>query len=118
MSNMAGIVDAKSNRQDNVDAGDDVNGDPPEVEEADEVDEGEEDSGKDKETEAETAKEEQGDDEHGKEGKTKVPPELPAYDLVGLPRRVDQGVAEGRRQPRVFDDRLDRVARWRVLLRP
>ena len=115
---MAGIVDAKSNRQDNVDAGDDVDGDPPEVEEADEVDEGEEDGGEDKETEAETAKEEQGDDEHGKEGKTKVPPELPAYDLVGLPGRVDQGVAEGRRQPRVFDDRLDRVARWRVLMWP
>ena len=43
MSNMAGIVDAKSNRQDNVDAGDDVDGDPPEVEEADDVSEGEDD---------------------------------------------------------------------------
>ena len=41
MSNMAGIVDAKSNRQDNVDAGDDVDGDLPEVEEADDVGEGE-----------------------------------------------------------------------------
>ena len=43
MGNMAGIVDAKSNRQDNVDAGDDVDGDPPEVEEADDVGEGEQD---------------------------------------------------------------------------
>ena len=109
---MAGIVDTESDRKDDIDAGDDIDGYAPEVEEADEVDEGEEDGGEDKETEAETAKEEQGDDEHGKEGKTKVPPELTTYDLVGLPGRVDQGVAEGRRQSRVFDDRLDRVARW------
>ena len=37
------VVNAKTNGEDNVDAGDDVNGDAPEVEEADDVGEGEDD---------------------------------------------------------------------------
>ena len=41
MSNVTRIVNTESNREDNTDAGDNVNGDAPEVKEANEVDKGE-----------------------------------------------------------------------------
>ena len=43
MSNVARVVNTESNGEDDADAGDDVNGDAPEVEEADDVREGEDD---------------------------------------------------------------------------
>ena len=41
MSNVTRIVNTESNGKDDADAGDDVNGDAPEVKEADEVNKGE-----------------------------------------------------------------------------
>jgi len=115
---MAGIVDTEPNSKDDVNAGDDVDGDAPEVKEAYEVDEGEEDGGEDEDAEPDAAEEEEGDDEHGKQGEPQVPPELAPDDLVGLPGSVHQRVAEGRRKSRVFYYRLDRVPSRRVLVRP
>ena len=115
---MAGIVDTESDRKDDIDAGYDIDGYAPEVEEADEVDEGEEDGGEDEDAEAEAAKEEEGDDKHGQQGEPKVPPELATNDLVRLPGGVHQRVAERCRQSGVFDDRLDGVPSRRVLVRP
>ena len=43
MADVDAVVNAKANGEDYVDAGDDVNGDAPEVEEADDVGEGEDD---------------------------------------------------------------------------
>ena len=43
MADVDTVVDAKANGEDYVDAGDDVDGDAPEVEEADDVREGEDD---------------------------------------------------------------------------
>ena len=43
MADVDAVVNAKANGEDYVDAGDDVNGDAPEVEEADDVSEGEDD---------------------------------------------------------------------------
>ena len=61
MSNMAGIVDAKSNRQDNVDAGDDVDGDVPKVEESDDVRQTERHHKNDHQTDLDVAQEEERD---------------------------------------------------------
>ena len=118
MSNVARIVNTESNSEDDADAGDDVNGDAPEVEETYEVNEGEKDGGEDKDTEAEAAKEEEGDDQHREQGKPQVPPQFTPNDLVRLPGGIHQGVAEGSRQARVFYDRLDGVPSRRVLVRP
>ena len=43
MTDVDAVVNAKADGEDDVDAGDDVDGDPPEVEEADDVGEGEQD---------------------------------------------------------------------------
>ena len=43
MGNMAGIVDTEADRKDDIDAGDDIDGDAPEVEEPDDVGEGQDD---------------------------------------------------------------------------
>ena len=118
VGNMAGIVDTEPNSKDDVNAGDDVDGDAPEVKEAYEVDEGEEDGGEDEDAEPDAAEEEEGDNEHSKQGEPQVPPELAPDDLVGLPGSVHQRVAEGRRKSRVFYYRLDRVPSRRVLVRP
>ena len=94
MGNVAGIIDTKSNSKDDVDAGDDVDGDAPEMEEAYEVNEGEDDGEKDDATEADAAQEEECDNKHSKQGETQIPPELPSNNLVRLPGRIHQGVAE------------------------
>ena len=98
MSNVARVVNTESDGEDDADAGDDVDGDAPEVKEADEVDDGKEDGGKDEEAEAKAAKEEERYDGHGEQNEPQVPPELPADDLVNLPGDVRQGVAERCRQ--------------------
>lgn len=118
MGNMARIVDTEADSKDDIDAGDDVDGDAPEVEEANEVDEGEEDGGEDEDAEAEAAEEKEGDDQDSEQGEPQVPPELASNDLVRLPGGVHQGVAERCRKPGVFDDRLDSVPSRRVLVRP
>ena len=104
MGNMARVVDTESDRKDDIDAGDDVNGDAPEVEETYEVNEGEKDGGEDKDTEAEAAEEEEGDDQHREQGKPQVPPQFTPNDLVRLPGGIHQGVAERSWQARVFYD--------------
>ena len=118
MSNVARIVNTESNSEDDADAGYDVDGDAPEVKEANEVNEGEEDSGEDEKAKAKTAEEEEGDDSHGEQDKPKVPPELPTDDLVNLPGDICQGVTERCRQSRVFYNRLHSVPSRQVLMGP
>ena len=98
MGNVAGIIDTKSNSKDDVDAGDDVDGDAPEMEEAYEVNKGEEDGGNDEKAETKAAEQEKGDDGDGEQDETKVPPKLPPDDLINLPSDIGQRVAERARQ--------------------
>ena len=86
------IVNTKTNCKDNVDAGDDVDGDVPEVEEADNVCEGDDDDADDEDADADVGEEEEGDDGDGSDCQSDVPPELKADDLVRLPGRVDLAV--------------------------
>ena len=104
MSNVARVVDTEPNSKDDADAGDDVDGDAPEVKEANEVDDGKKYGGKDEKAETKASKEEESDDGDGEQDEAQVPPELPADDLVNLPGDVGQGVAECCRQSRVFHD--------------
>ena len=64
MHYVAGVVHAETDGQDDVDTGDDVYGDVPEMEEADNVSESEEDGEEDEETELEVGEEHQSDKEH------------------------------------------------------
>ena len=103
---MARIVDTEADSKDDIDAGDDVDGDAPEVEEANEVDEGEEDGGEDEDAEAEAAEEKEGDDQDSEQGEPQVPPELASNDLVRLPGGVDLDEAEGGGEAGLGDDLL------------
>ena len=47
MCNVGGVVDAEADAEDDVDAGDGVDGEAPEVDHARDVDQGEEDAGQD-----------------------------------------------------------------------
>ena len=60
--NVDRIVNTKTNGEDDVDAGDDVDGDVPEVEEADNVCEGDDDDADDEDADADVGEEEEGDD--------------------------------------------------------
>ena len=61
---MDGVVHTETHRQNYVDAGDDVDGDVPEVKEADDVGETEADHEDDHETDLEVTEEEEGDEDH------------------------------------------------------
>ena len=89
---MNGVVDAEADGQNYVDAGDDVDGDVPEVEEADDVSQGDPDDAHDINADLKVGEKEEGDDEDAGHGKANVPPELKADDLVRLPGRVDLAV--------------------------
>ena len=58
------VVHTETHRQDDVDAGDDVDGDVPEVKEADDVSETQCDHENDHEADLEVTEEEEGDEDH------------------------------------------------------
>ena len=98
IGDVTGIVNTESNGEDDADAGDDVDGDAPDVKEANKIDQGEEDGGNDEKAETEAAEQEKGDDGDGEQDETKVPPKLPPDDLINLPSDIGQRVAERARQ--------------------
>ena len=89
MSEVDTVVHTEAGGEDDVDAGDDVNGDVPEVEGAHHVHQGEHDAGHHHQTEVEVAEHDEGDQPHRQEGQAKVPPQLQRYDGVCLPGLID-----------------------------
>ena len=61
---MDAVVDTEPHGEHDVDAGDDVDGDPPEVEEADDVGETESDHEDDHKADLDVTEEEEGDENH------------------------------------------------------
>ena len=86
---MNAVVHTQSSGQDDVHAGDHVDGDVPEVEGPHHVHQGEHDAGHDHQTEVEVAEHDEGHHPHGQQGQAKVPPELQRNDGVRLPSLVD-----------------------------
>ena len=83
------IVDTEPDGEDDVDARDDVDGDVPEVEEADDVSEGDDDDADDVDADADVCEQHKGDQGHRGHGKPDVSPELKSDYLVCLPGSVD-----------------------------
>ena len=94
MADVDTVVNAQADGKDNVDAGDDVDGDVPEVKETDDVGETEGNHEDDHEADLEVTEEEEGDEDHAGDGEAEVPPELSTNDDVCLPHGVDPGVTE------------------------
>jgi len=94
MTDMNRVVDAQAHCKDNTDARDDVNGDSPKVEEADQVGEREDDHKDDHYADLHVAEEQEGDDEDTKDSERQISPELVANDEVCFPGSVHFTVAE------------------------
>lgn len=89
MSEVNTVVHTEPGGEDDVDTGDHVDGDVPEVEGPDHVDECEHDAGHHHQTEVEVAEHDQGHHAHRQQGQGQVPPELQGDDGVSLPGLVD-----------------------------
>ena len=89
VSEVNAVVHTQSSSQDDVHAGDHVDGDVPEVEGPHHVHQGKHDAGHDHQTQVEVAEHDQGHHPHGQQGQAKVPPELQRNDGVRLPSLVD-----------------------------
>ena len=88
------IIHTKANSQDNVDSGEDIDGDAPEVEEADDVHQGGDDHHEDQDDHEDVAKEEHRDDGHTEDGEQQVPHQLKPDDLIRLPGRINLTMGE------------------------
>ena len=86
---MDAVVHAEPGGEDDVDAGDDVDGDVPEVESADHVHEGEHDAGHHHEAQLQVAEHHEGHRAHRAQGQAQVAPQLARDDGVRLPGLVD-----------------------------
>ena len=91
MADMDTVVDTETHGEHNVDAGDDVDGDVPEVEEPDDVGEADGDHEDDHEADLDVAEEEEGDEDHHCDGEAQVPPQLSPDNDVGFPAGVNLG---------------------------
>ncbi len=82
------VVDAQPDGQHDVDTGDGVDGDAPEVEHAHHVDQGEDDAEQHQAAYLEVGKQKQGYGEDGHHGQAQVAPQLAPNHLVSLPSGV------------------------------
>ena len=106
MPDMNGVIHTETHSQHDVDTADDVDGDVPEMKEANNVHQGEDHSGEDHQRDPHVWEKDEDDDEDGGEGQPDVPQQLVADDLVRLPGGVHLDEAEGGREARLFDDLL------------
>ena len=112
------VVNTKTDSQDNVDSGENVDGETPEVHEATDVDEGEEDADEDHERRDDVRDEKEGSDEDADKGKPNVAVQLVGNHFVRLPGGV--GLGEGKGPPGevgLAQVVLDPVHGWNVFRR-
>ena len=93
---MNAVIHTEPCGEDDVDAGDHVDGDVPEVEGPHHVHQGEHDAGHDHETEVEVSEHDEGHHAHRQQGQAQVPPELQRYDGVCLPGLIDLSTSNNR----------------------
>ena len=74
MTNVYAVIHTQAHRDHDVDAGDDVDGDVPQVEEANDVHQGDPNHHHHHEAHLKVCKQDEGDQEYGSDSETKVPP--------------------------------------------
>ena len=95
MGHVSGVVDTEADGDDDVGAGHSVDGETPEVDEAANVDEGEDHAAEDKQAGPDVEEQHPGGEEDAEDGEKDVPVQLLGDHLVGLPRGV--ALAHGER---------------------
>ena len=89
------VVHTETDGEHDIDTGEDVDGDVPEVQITNNVCEGDGDNAHDIHAYLQVGEEQQGGDEDGSHGKPNVSPQLKTNDLVTLPEAIDLAVVEG-----------------------
>ena len=117
MADVNRVIHAETNRQDYVDTADDVDGDVPEVKEANNVQQSEDHGGEDHHRDPHVGEEDEDDGEDGGQGQPDVPQQFVADDLVRLPGGVDLDEAEGAGEAGLGDDLLHLPLGWDMFLR-
>ena len=117
MADVDGIVNAESNGQYNINTGNDINGDVPEVEESNNVCEGKNHNQDDHDTDLEVAKKEKSNNEHTDHSQANVPPELIPDNLICFPSSVHFAVTECVRRVRRVNNLCDCGSGWNVCFR-
>ena len=112
------VIHTEADCQHDVDTTDDVDGDVPEVKEANNVHQGEDDCDEDHHGDPYVRQEDEDDGEDGGQGQPDVPQQFVADDLVRLPGGVDLDEAEGGGEAGLGDDLLDPPLGWDMFLRP
>ena len=95
MDDVCAVVHAEANGNDEVDAGDGVDGEAPEVDEAANIDESDEDTGQHQHTGGQVLNQNQSGEEDAEKRDADVPPEFQLNDLVCLPTGVLSSHWEG-----------------------
>ena len=91
MSDVDRVVDTETNGDDQVVAGDSVYGDAPEVEEATNIDQGDDDTTNDDDGSTQVSNEEECGDEDTDEGEDDIPVDLLSNHFISLPGSVTIG---------------------------
>ena len=91
VSNVSAVVDTEPDCNDQVYAADGVDGEAPEVDEAANIDESEEDADQDDDAGGDVLDENERCDEDTEEREAHVPPELQLYHLISFPARIVSG---------------------------
>ena len=111
------VVHAQTYGNHNVDTGDDVNGDIPEVEKTNNVNEGDHNNTKNHETDLDIGQENESDDEDTHDGETNISPQFKSNDLVCLPSCINLDKGEGILKTRFGNEMVNHVLGWHVFLR-
>lgn len=85
---MGRVVDAEPDDEDHAHADDRVDGEAPEVDHAQDVDQRQDHSDEDHEAELDVDQQDENDDEDATQGKREITHELNRNDFVGIPGRV------------------------------
>ena len=94
MSNVYGVIHTEANREDNADAGDDVNSRVPVVEVAHHVSEGHGDHGHHSQAHSQVAQQQECDHHHTGQWEQDICPQLPTNDDVCSPETIHEVVAD------------------------
>ena len=116
MANMNRVVNTQTNSEHNVDAGDDVNGDAPDMEETNNICESADHNDDDHEADLNVTKKKKGNNKYTDHSQANVPPEFITNDSVCLPGSIDPAVAESIRRVCSFDQISHCPPGWNVLL--
>ena len=110
------VVHTEAYSNNNVDTGDDINSDVPEVEKTNNVNESDDNNPKNHQTDLEVGQKNESDDEDTKDGKTNISPQFKSNNLVRLPSCINLHKTESILKTRFVNKMINHVLGRHVFL--